>query len=104
MSERHAKVPLADVDTVAVVCNRCRTEFVYPVGNLAEAFVHRDGDRESWCCPHCRALVQGESAGAATRGPFRPLLESLNTLRDLRDRIEVRLVFRRSQGGEGGVP
>jgi hypothetical protein len=37
-----------------------------------------------------------------TRGPFRQLLEALNGLRDLRDRVEVRLVFRRPQGGEGG--
>jgi hypothetical protein len=77
------------VDAVAVACNRCRTEFVYPVGNLAEAFVSRDGDRGVWSCPHCRLLVQGESSGAATRGPFSLLLKALNALKDLQDRVQV---------------
>jgi hypothetical protein len=104
MTEQPETVLLADAGAVSVACTRCRTEFGYPLQNLAEAFLARDGGKEFWACPHCRALVVGESAGAPTRGLFRPLLESLNTLRDLRDGIEVRLVFRRSQGGEGGVP
>jgi hypothetical protein len=91
------------VGAVTVACNRCRTEFTYPLPNLATAFLARDGGGEHWACPHCHALVVGESAGAATRGPFNPLLAALNTLKGLEGRIEVRLVVRRPQGVEEGA-
>jgi hypothetical protein len=103
MTEQAEKVLLTDVDAVSVVCTRCGTEFVYPVDNLGTAFLARDGGGELWACPHCRALVVGDSAGAATRGPFNPLLAALKTLKGLEDRIEVRLVVRRPQGVEEGV-
>jgi hypothetical protein len=50
--------------------------------------------------------VQGESAGAATRGPFNLLRKALNTLKDLEDRVQVQFVVRQEDGprsGEGGV-
>jgi hypothetical protein len=94
-------VRLADVAAVAVACGRYRTRFTYPPENLGTAFVSRDGGGEFWACPHCHALVQGEGAGAATGGPFRPLLLALDLLRGLRDRVEVRLVVRREDSCQG---
>jgi hypothetical protein len=91
------------VAAVAVVCARCRTRFTYPLPNLAEAFRTRDGDREHWTCPHCHALAAGEGSGSAG-GPFRAMAEALGGLKDLADRIEVRFLFRRPHGGEGGGP
>jgi hypothetical protein len=102
--ETRRAVPLAAAEAVSVTCARCRTAFTYQLPALAEAFLPRDGGGECWCCPHCHALVQGEGAGAPTGGPFRPLLLALDALRGLQDRVEVALVFRRPQGGEGGVP
>jgi hypothetical protein len=105
MSKRTRRAArLADVAAAAVTCGRCRTRFTFPLPNLATAFLARDGGGECWCCPHCHALVVGEGAGAATRGPFNLLLAALNTLAGLRDKVEVRLVFRRPQGDEGGAP
>jgi hypothetical protein len=103
MEETHRAVPLDGVEAVAVACSRCAAVFRFPLPDLAEAFAARDGGGEHWACPHCHALVMGESAGSAG-GPFRRLLAALDLLQRLRDRIEVRLIFRRPHGGEGGGP
>jgi hypothetical protein len=94
MNDQPEKLLLADLGTVRVLCRRCRTEFVYPIANLAEAFRTREGGREFWCCPHCHALVQGET-GAAPGGPFRPLLQALTALKGLEDRVAVWFVVRK---------
>jgi hypothetical protein len=108
MSEHLWKILLAELETVCVTCNHCKTEFGFPLANLEQAFLTREGGAESWACPHCHAQVQGESSGAATHGPFSPLLRALRTLKDLQGKIRVQFVVRKEDSPParegGGTP
>ena len=91
MSEKLLKIMLAEIEFIRIVCKRCKTCFEFPLDNLEEAFLTRN---KSWECPHCQNPVMGDSSGAATGGPFRPLLKAMRTLKDAHEKIDVQFVIK----------